>query len=56
MVAPKGYMLNKSATKFTLSDTDNGFAILSATIIDRPENDPVRYCFTKERCYNRSDN
>lgn len=41
MVAPKGYMLNKSATKFTLSDTDNGFAILSATISDTPLNDPI---------------
>lgn len=48
MVAPKGYMLNKSATKFTLSDTDNGFAILSATIIDRPENDPVRIVLRKK--------
>ncbi|WP_455259985.1 SpaA isopeptide-forming pilin-related protein, partial [Ruminococcus sp.] len=48
MVAPKGYALNKSAVKFELSDTDGGFAILLATIIDKPENDPINILVRKK--------
>lgn len=41
MVAPKGFKPYKKAVQFKLTDTDGGFAVLSATIADEPLNDPV---------------